>query len=315
MRQPLYLLTLLALFSCESWKYPDNPSPLKGIEKPLESFELQGEVEKVKEVAFNTDGSVLSEKYWVFNTDGMLLEESQRYGQDIEPSRRYTYREDGQLQEVYERRIREKKNFMGSSRKVFMGLLIKSIYHPDGRLVGVETYNNEGKKVKGETFTFNDDGSLKYIDTDGDQSARVAFEMEEDGNMAKKRGKGWYYTYEYDGATVTERLFSNDRQANMKTAKYDSQYLVEETSYRMGEDSTWKPEEVSIVQRDSYHNPVLVTVSKDGKEAKKYSFSYTYDGDGNWIEKTEYNQGEPYRLYQREITYRRRRFLGIIPSL
>jgi len=124
----------------------------------------------------------------------------------------------------------------------------------------------------------------------------------EHNNYSKDGSRNWKSTYEYknSGRLIVENSHDEFEDIRIKTSldKSGNPILIESSDF-FGEFKTKKKYEYNeygdVISFKSYN--------KNGHVESHDTFSYVYDNVGNWIQKTENNDGKPVYITERKIEY------------
>lgn len=179
---------------------------------------------------------------------------------------------------------------------------MESDYDPDGKLrqKKLHKYDDEGNRV--ETIDFNGTGSF---------NARHTYAYNPWHNVIDER------EYKIDGSERHTKILREwDNQDNLTELKQydeDGKLLYMGRFDKYGNhlaDITYAPDG-SVRERvtaeykyDAYGNEIEEVLKlAERAPALKSVYKYEYDYMGNWIKKTVYEDGDPVRLTERELTY------------
>jgi YD repeat-containing protein len=110
--------------------------------------------------------------------------------------------------------------------------------------------------------------------------------------------------FKYDsGGHVVLKNTNDDKRALYTTYEYDNNYRYsEEHEFETNHDREWKTtirrydNRMNLIEERSYY------ICDDTKEQDSH-IKYKYDDKGNWVERTDYQNGKKYNYIKRVITY------------
>jgi len=228
----------------------------------------------------------------------------------------YTYKADGTVEQ----------NF--TTEYDAQGNLIESNEYYKGKLKERHTYKYDAKGHQSEDDCFGGDSRMKWKET---------FNYDLKGNLVevtdfKRNGSfdaRFEYGYDIKGNQIEEKEYASESSLKHKRilTKYDTAGNVTEVNQfnetghfasqckmdKKGNhlvDITYFPDgtlQEKIPQSfkyDDYGNEIeQVRYFADGRVASRKEFKYDYDRNGNWVKKTTFENGQPKRLAEREISY------------
>lgn len=176
-------------------------------------------------------------------------------------------------------------------------------YNSDGILVQKYTYkiDNKGNVIEGNCYkpdgSFSRKYSNKYDDKgnnieenhygpDGSLYGKVTYKYNDKGNNIEQN---WYMS---DGSLTEKLIYKYDNMGNN----------IEEYSYK----SDGSLNKKQTYKYDNKGNKIefnLYNTEGSLDNTSIFTFNYNYDINGNWIKKTEFINGIPQKIIEREIKY------------
>lgn len=231
-----------------------------------------------------------------------------------------------------------KKEFL-NERSTHKDRIIYHFYDENGNDTLIATYSMDNVLIGEMKSSYDDHNRLVHwteYDIDKDRVAStgsIAYELNSDGSVKSKLvdSVAWdkatpKFTVVYDEkGRVTERyhLNADKKKVYHYRARYAADHLTEQEMYEGGVLSvkyTFDTQGHDIKMEKFDRNGALVFVRESeyndhsdmvhrklfqakGEITVNWDFSYEYDQKGNWIRKEEKENGMPYRVVKRKITY------------
>lgn len=200
------------------------------------------------------------------------------------------------------------------------GLNSLKIFNPKGYMTEQFYYdieNVEEARIKTTHFTEKGFPKEAILEEKEGHSNKITFEYNEKGALLQKifyLKEGNHLTkYEYDekGNVIKTHLLIKNAEWEF-SFDYLYQYnkkgqVIEEVSYNKDQKMISKTIKKYNKQGDYIKKIELFPDENSPKEGKSFkearTYQYTYDKNGNWIKKIEYQGKEPIQIYEREIKY------------
>jgi hypothetical protein len=200
-------------------------------------------------------------------------------------------------------------------------------------------YNRNGSVFQSTTYSYNVQGDLlafQTTDAKGRVNGSVTYNYQYNDSAQKvkavmhdaltKKSYVFRYTRETDGSTKTYRLYENNSQDSILVRSFDKRgNLASLFLYGKNQNVLWKytytyNEQGSPTEELVYSGTELAIVYKwkydalgnlteynvcrpSGENCEVWTYKYAFDMQGNWIKATEYRNGKPVFIKERQIVY------------
>ncbi|GJM51020.1 sugar-binding protein [Capnocytophaga catalasegens] len=289
MKKTFYSMLLLCVFFSQNLLADDTP---KKTQNHLKDLNLKGNVKTFKLTPYKAVdyfGKIIKgnkQDFWngdvviVFDQEGFKTE-TNRYNKIGQLSQKVIYKYD----EQGKRTTRDVYNSFGKVQVKFL-----YVYDDKGNKVAYNSYSPTGE--------LND--TYSYVN---DEKGRILEELwtKSDKSFGSK------YTYKYDPKTnhlieTCQYTKSETEIDNCTRYKYNNKTgLITEIEIYNSENVLIRKTVISYDEKGNEKS--LKNFNKDGDFIDEKEYSYVYDNNGNWIERTEYVNQFPKSIIEREITY------------
>ena len=272
---------------------------LQGKVKSVEEWEY-GDVDIIagKQVHIDEETEVVSHHLSQFNRRGNLEEEKSfdSEGKMIGKSK-YKYSEVGDLMESSEHNEKGKccgRNvYTYNSYRQFSTL---TVFRSDG---GIETgVYHYGPNKRLDSIVWSGGGTDKKEVYRYDEKQQLSEkQLFDKGKQVEKTE----FRYDGQGRIIEETHTTSDGRRHTTLSAYDSQGRLQSVT-QQGKDGG--QESRTCWEYDSYGNILVETwYNEENIRNVRSTCEYTYDAQGNWTQQIWYDDGKPFSVTRRKITY------------
>ncbi len=267
----------------------------KGVKKPkndLTRAKLKGNIKSVTEMKYKVSGTDSAYKY------------------NIVSKNVHNYNENGNETEIMN--YDENNKLRGKAT-------LK--YNKAGKLAEHYTTSDEGTIYKNETYAYDSKGNkseLDYYNTAGASAGKALFKYDDNGNMIEVT------EYEIDSTIKLKHTNKYDKKGNKieekffkpnAKAKKGNTVLFQRVTYKYDNAGNRVEENVysgnNILESkvtSQYNENNEKTSEKEDIKAQKLQVNYSWkyeqkDENGNWLQKTLFENNKPTEMVQRKIKY------------
>ena len=173
-------------------------------------------------------------------------------------------------------------------------------YHPDNTLSSVVTAKGNEKYIyKGSLLQ-----KITFVNTKKRETTQSTFKYDANNRLIErtdfvtgvKGGIKTQYTYNANDSLVSTKIFKANLPKNTTTATFSNNKKQNETNIngRLKTVHTYTYNDKGDLSKDS--------INTNGKSSE-ITYEYTYDTQGNWTTRTQYNDGKVKEMIQRDIEY------------
>ncbi len=233
-----------------------------------------------------------------------------------------------------ERKIYQVKEEIQATNHIYYYTII---YGKNALISKIKTMGNDEKMDSEELFTFNHQNKIETIETirlDGSIYKTMAYVYNSSGNLISEKKMNYKYdienesTYNYNNKgqlvsknqtflnidhTIVESFYYNHKQQLIEVTKKNLNDLTREVfAYN---NLGYVSEKVEYNSKNEKYNTTLYEYNDYGDKTSLFildpigemtyfeQHEYTYDSQGNWIEKRSYVKGDYISLEKRKIVY------------
>ena len=295
---PVFLWLLLPLKAQQ--KHSDlREQNLQGKVKSVEEWEY-GDFEVIagKGVYFDEGTEVVSHHICQFNRRGNLEEEKSfdSEGKMIGKNK-YKYSEVGDLMEAAE--YNEKGKCFGrnvytyNSYRQFATL---TVFRSDG---GIETgIYHYGPNRRLDSIVWSGGGTDKKEVYRYDEKQQLAEKQLFDKGKHKEKSE---FRYDVQGRIIEETNTTADGKRHKTLSTYDNTGRLQSVTQQ---DENGRQESRTCWEYDQYGNILVETwYNEENIRNVRSTCEYTYDAQGNWTQQIWFDDGKPFSVTRRKITY------------
>tara|TARA_R110001592_G_C13186309_1_gene751651 strand:+ start:1219 stop:2043 length:825 start_codon:yes stop_codon:yes gene_type:complete len=250
----------------------------------LEEDGLKGKVKSVKETShtiIDNFGRYKKERCWY-----ITLREFNKNGRKIN---HYHYNTDGtgtlSFKSVYyydiDGYLIEFNDIYGTDNLIHRKFIYK--YDNNKKLIEENRYASNGSLIVKEIYEYDSNGNLIEY-----------YYYDRKGNLYKKES----YKYDYNGNRIENNKSYSDGSGSKETYKYNqkgnliekNEFSVFNKKYLYGYDRMGNIIEIKIIEKDNNKETTI-------------TYEYTYDSNGSWIKKLEFENHFTKKLIERTIEY------------
>ena len=173
-------------------------------------------------------------------------------------------------------------------------------YHPDNTLSSVVTAKGNEKYIyKGSLLQ-----KITFVNTKKRETTQSTFKYDANNRLIErtdfvtgvKGGIKTQYTYNANDSLVSTKIFKANLPKNTTTATFSNNKKQNETNIngRLKTVHTYTYNDKGDLSKDS--------INTNGKSSE-ITYEYTYDTQGNWTTRTQYNDVKVKEMIQRDIEY------------
>jgi hypothetical protein len=157
----------------------------------------------------------------------------------------------------------------------------------ENRRIEQDQYNADGKLSRIITYKYDTKGNIaedNSVDAAGKPEKKMTYVYDDKGNVIEDN------SYNAEGKLLKKFVYKLDENGNRtQTQKYNA-------------DGT--PDKKIICSYDTQNNIISESFFKaDGSASGKNTYTYKYDAQNNWIQKTTLIDGKTISILEREIVY------------
>ena len=274
----------------------------------LQEHNLQGKVKSVEEWEYNAEttgdnvdideeSGIVSHHIVQFTRRGNIEEEKSfdNEGRMLGKSK-YKYSEAGDLMETSDHN--EKGKCCGrciytyNSHRQFATL---TLFLSDGSIESA-TYHYSKERLP-DSITWNNPVRRKELFRYNEKGLLFEKQLFENGNQVEKTE----FRYDGQGRIIEETRTTADGKRHTTLSAYDSHGRLQSV-VQQGKDGG--QESRTCWEYDSYGN-ILVEIwyNEENIQNVRSTCEYTYDAQGNWTQQIWYDDGKPFSVTRRKITY------------
>ena len=271
---------------------------LQGKVKSVEEWEY-GDVDIIagKQVHIDEETEVVSHHLSQFNRRGNLEEEKSfdSEGKMIGKSK-YKYSEVGDLMESSEHNEKGKccgRNvYTYNSYRQFSTL---TVFLSDGSIETGSYHYGPNKRL--DSIVWNNPGRRKELFRYNEKQKLCEKQLFEKGKQVEKSE----FRYDEQGRIIEETHTTSDGRRHTTLSAYDSQGRLQSVT-QQGKDGG--QESRTCWEYDRYGNMLVETwYNEENIRNVRSTCEYTYDAQGNWTQQIWYDDGKPFSVTRRKITY------------
>lgn len=180
--------------------------------------------------------------------------------------------------------------------------IMQSDYGPDARLVSKKTFSYDDRWNKIEETAFKGNGSFDVRHTYKYDGLNRMIEEREYASDLSEQCTLLKNTYDNEGNVIHIEQY-DERGKLVYEGKFDSHgNHLSDISYNA--DGSIREKVTAQYKYDAYDNEIEEILKLAERMSAIHSvYNYDYDMTGNWVKKTVYEDGEPVRIAEREISY------------
>ena len=183
------------------------------------------------------------------------------------------------------------------------------MYNDRGNLTEYSTVDMDGEIIQTSKYVYNRHNNCSEVNKfSGNKLVGKRLNVLRDYKLVRvkifnKEGKQENtIRYNYSGNQVSGGITLN--KEGEITGSFDNAYANGQLDSQTEKDGTGNITKITRFKRNSNNDVIETTITFPKTQSEqKFSYDYEYDGEGNWIKKTQRNDGEIVGIIMRNITY------------